>query len=320
MLLHTTRLVGLTLLALSCTPPPPRRAAFTPVARPEPPAPPPVPASPPAPPPRLYDHVVIVSFDGMRPDAMVQADAPTLHRLAAEGASAQNARTIDMSSTLPAHSSMLTGVDVDVHGMDFDEHRPERGFVRASTIFQEARRAGFASAMFVSKSKLRHIALPQSLDVYAQPSHQCGGVSREAARYLATAPAGITFVHFGEPDVAGHHRGWMGEAYFAGIVRADRCLATVVRGIASRSDRVLLIVSADHGGHGFHHGTLDPLDLHIPWIAVGPHVRRGAFATPVRTTDTAATALAALRIPPPAGIVGRPVAEALDPTVEAPAR
>ncbi len=310
-----TRFVVMMAFALGCSPTP-RRARYVapPTALVEP-APLPAPTAPTAPPRRLYDHVVIVSFDGMRPDAMAQADAPALHRLAAAGASAQNARTIDMSSTLPAHSSMLTGVDVDVHGMDFDEHRPERGFVRAPTIFQEARRAGFASAMFVSKSKLRHIALPQSLDVYAQPSHQCGGVAREAARYLNTAPAGITFVHFGEPDVAGHHRGWMGPEYLTGIARADRCLDVVLRGIASRTDRTLLIVSADHGGHGFHHGTLDPRDLQIPWIAVGPSVRPGPFATPVRTTDTAATALRALLIPPPAGIVGRPVEEVLDASV-----
>lgn len=255
----------------------------------------------------------------MRPDAIAQADAPTLQRLSAVGATAQNARTIDMSSTLPAHSSMLTGVDVDVHGMDFDEHRPERGFVRARTIFQEARAAGFSAAMFVSKSKLRHIAIPDSLDVYSQPSHQCGGVAREASRYLPTARPGVTFIHFGEPDVAGHHRGWMGPEYLTGIARADRCLATVMRGLAARSDRTLLIVSADHGGHGFHHGTLDPRDLQIPWIAVGSHVRAGAFATPVRTTDTAATALRALLIAPPAGIVGRPVEEVLDAAVSAPA-
>src|SRR6195952_2366302 len=81
----------------------------------------PAPVAPAAPtaPVRLYDQVVIVSFDGMRPDAMEQALAPTLHRLRAEGAYAADAQTINMSSTLPSHSSMLTGVDVDVHGMDF---------------------------------------------------------------------------------------------------------------------------------------------------------------------------------------------------------
>ncbi len=118
--------------------------------------------------------------------------------------------------------------------------------------------------------------------------------------------------------MAGHHRGWMGPEYLTGIARADRCLDVVLRGIASRTDRTLLIVSADHGGHGFHHGTLDPRDLQIPWIAVGPSVRPGPFTTPVRTTDTAATALRALLIPPPAGIVGRPVEEALDASVTSP--
>jgi predicted AlkP superfamily pyrophosphatase or phosphodiesterase len=264
---------------------------------------------------RPYDHVVIVSFDGMRPDGMERADAPTLHRLRAEGAAALQAQTIGDSSTLPSHSSMLSGVEVRAHGMDFDDFHPERGFIRVPTALYVAHDAGLSTAMFVSKIKLRHIALPGSLDVWSRPHWSCERVATAAAEYLATSAPGITFIHFSEPDDSGHRFGWMRARYLQAIARSDRCLTTVMASLESRADhdRVLVIATADHGGHGRRHGTHSPLDLHIPWVAWGARVTRGDFPDPVRTTDTAATALGALGLPVPASFSGHPVQRVLGP-------
>ncbi len=272
-------------------------------------------------PARPYDHVVVVSFDGMRPDGMELANAPTLHRLRTEGAAALYAETVGDSSTLPSHSSMLAGVEVRVHGMNFDDFRPERGFIRVPTALYVAHDLGFATAMFVSKTKLRHIALPGSLDRWSLPHWSCERVAAAAAEYLATAPAGITFIHFSEPDDSGHRFGWMRERYLQAITRSDRCFSTVMSAIETRPDhdRMLVIATADHGGHGQGHGTHNPVDLHIPWVAWGAQVTRGDFTHPVRTTDTAATALAALGVAIPAAFTGRPVLRVLT-RAAAPAR
>jgi hypothetical protein len=269
----------------------------------------------PTPSARPYDHVVIVSFDGMRPDGMERAPAPTLHRLRAEGAYALRAETVGDSSTLPSHSSMLSGVEVEVHGMEFDDFRPHREFIRVPTVLYRAHDLGLATAMFVAKAKLRHIAIPGSLDVWSFPHWSCPRVARAAAEYLPTAPPGITFIHFEEPDGAGHRFRWMSRQYIDAIARTDACLATVMAAIESRADRdrVLVMVSADHGGHGRRHGSHDPLDLHIPWIAWGSRVTRGDFDAPVRTTDTGVTAMAALGLPIPAELTGHVVTRALDP-------
>ncbi len=260
-----------------------------------------------------YDHVVIVSFDGLRPDGLMSAEAPTLHRMRAEGAWANHASTIPDSSTLPAHSSMLTGDPVRAHGMNFDDFRPERGFIRTPTVLYRAHDAGFATAMFVAKPKLRHMAIPGSVDLWSLPSHACERVAAAAARYLPSARPGVTFIHFGEPDGAGHRRGWMSRTYLDAVARTDRCFATVMQAIESRADRdrVLVMISADHGGHGRRHGTHRPEDISIPWIAWGSRVTRGDFDEPVNTMDTAATALAALGLPVPEGSRGRVVPRAI---------
>lgn len=263
-------------------------------------------------PSRPYDHVVIVSFDGLRPDGMEQAEAPTMDRLRAEGAAATSAETVGDSSTLPSHSSMLTGVEVREHGMTFDDFRPHRGFIRVPTVMYRAHDAGLATAMFVAKDKLRHIAIPGSLDVWSNPSYRCERVASAAAQYLATSPPGATFIHFGEPDGAGHRHRWMSAEYLAAIARTDACLATVMASLEARADRhrVLVILTADHGGHGRRHGSHDPQDLHIPWVIWGARVQRGDFSDPVRTTDTGATTLAALGLPIPAELTGRVIARA----------
>ncbi len=263
---------------------------------------------------RPYDHVVVVSFDGMRPDGMELAQAPTLHRLRAEGAAALHAETVGDSSTLPSHSSMLAGVEVRVHGMEFDDFRPERGFIRVPTAMYLAHDAGLSTAMFVAKTKFRHIAIPGSLDRWSLPHWSCERVAAAAAEHLASAQPGITFVHFAEPDDAGHRHGWMRAHYLEAIARADRCFATVLGAVEARADhdRFLVMATADHGGHGRRHGTHAPEDLHIPWIAWGGRVLRGDFDDPVRTTDTAATILAALGLAVPPDWTGRVQRRALE--------
>ena len=65
----------------------------------------------------LTRNVVVVSIDGLRPDAIITYSAPTLQRLMREGSYTLSARTIDPSKTLPSHTSMLTGQPPDRHGV-----------------------------------------------------------------------------------------------------------------------------------------------------------------------------------------------------------
>jgi arylsulfatase A-like enzyme len=262
---------------------------------------------------RPYDHVVLLSIDGLRPDAIALSDAPNLERLSQRGLSATEARTITLSYTLPSHASMLAGVDAPTHGLVHNDFTPRHGFSRAPTALYFAHDAGLATAMFVSKPKFRHLAIPGSVDVFERPSYQCPAVARRAASYIANVGAGLTFVHLSEPDSAGHDRGWMTVAYLRAIAAADVCLGALLTAIEARRDRdrFLLIVTSDHGGHGRTHGSTREVDRRIPWIAWGSAVRPGPHTEPVSVMDSAATALAALGLPLPPELEGRPVRAAL---------
>lgn len=62
-------------------------------------------------------HVVIVSFDGLRPDLIDPRLTPNLCRLQAAGVTLGNHRTIHPSETRSAFPSLVTGATPDRHGM-----------------------------------------------------------------------------------------------------------------------------------------------------------------------------------------------------------
>jgi arylsulfatase A-like enzyme len=259
-------------------------------------------------------RVIIVSEDGMRPDLLGHAGTPVHDRLMREGSFTLKARTIRQASTLPAHAAMLSGFDVVEHGLYWNSWKPERGFIRVPTVFTAAGGAGHGSAAFVGKQKLAHITVPGSVDVFERPGYYCKKVAAEAASYFVEHRPQIEFVHFSDPDDRGHAKGWMSPEQVAAVAETDKCLGLLIDAVESAGlkEETLIIVSADHGGHGHGHvGYRNEQDRLIPWIAWGAGVRPShRIEGTVNTFDTAATALWALGHPPPQGLLGRAIAEA----------
>jgi predicted AlkP superfamily pyrophosphatase or phosphodiesterase len=262
---------------------------------------------------RVTDHVIVVSIDGLRPDAIERYQARTLQRLMAEGRYSLSAQTISLSFTLPSHTSMLTGVDADRHGVTWNSDKVETvGVVTVPTVFSVARDAGFSTAAFFSKPKLKHLERPGSIDHVTGPR---GGVFPwnstklvdHVERYLRTANPNLTFVHLADADLAGHTYGWMSNTYGMAVRQSDAALARVLRLADARfgAGGYSVIVTADHGGHDRTHGTTDRIDTTIPWIVWGAGVQRGDTLTGIRTMDTAATALWMLGLDAPPSWVGR---------------
>src|SRR5688572_4140200 len=116
----------------------------------------------------VSSHIVIISVDGLRPDAIAKYNATTLLKLRNEGAAAAHAQTIFPSKTLPSHASMVTGVTPAVHGITWNSDKTgEFGFVKVETVFELAKNQGFTTAGFFSKAKFHHLMKPGTLD-YAQ--------------------------------------------------------------------------------------------------------------------------------------------------------
>lgn len=267
---------------------------------------------------RVTDHVIVVSIDGLRPDAIAKYHAPTLSRLMREGRYSLSAQTIALSLTLPSHTSMLTGVDSDQHGITWNSDRTSSaGHVAVPTIFGIAHEAGFSTAAFFSKTKFNHLGTPGALDHMSAPKGGAfpwtsGKTVDNVRRYLATATPNLTFIHLADADMAGHYNGWMGRAYGVAVREADAGLARILALADQRfgRGRYSVIVTADHGGHGRRHGSTDKRDTTIPWIVWGAGVQPGDTLTGIRTMDTAATVLWMLGLEAPPAWTGRSLAGA----------
>lgn len=258
------------------------------------------------------EHVLIISIDGLRPDALEQADTPILDSLRARGAYTAAAQTILPGATLISHASMLSGMTPDKHGITWNVHEPILGKINGPTVFSVAHDADLSTAMVVGKPRLEHIVLPSSVDIYDYAGFTDSQVVDHALEIIQTGLPNLLFIHLPDVDTAGHATGWMSTSQSTVISWTDGLIGEILAKLRTEGylDHTLIIITSDHGGSGFDHGSDSPEDVTIPWLAVGPGVPAGlTLQREVRIYDTASTVLYALELPIPSRWDGQPVLE-----------
>ena len=66
----------------------------------------------------------VADMGGEYPDVVALLHLPWHEALYRKGSYSWNARTIRTASTLPSHAAMLSGVDVNQHGLSWNNWRP----------------------------------------------------------------------------------------------------------------------------------------------------------------------------------------------------
>ena len=274
-------------------------------------------------------NIVLITLDTTRADRLgatgdTEARTPALDALAARGAVFEQAFS-SVPLTLPAHTSILTGLSPDLHGVH-DNGR----FVAADTLETVAERLasrGYATGAFVSAIVLdAGFGLDQGFDVYDdtvaderdplsfEVARRRGGETTERALAWLNERDGEPFfiwVHYYDA-----HRPLdppppfdeIPDPYAAGIAYMDAQVARLLEGVARAAGgrEVLTIAVGDHGESFDEHGesthgilVYDPT-LHVPLIAAGPGFEPGArSAAFARIEDVAPTLLAAAGMSPP---------------------
>lgn len=269
-------------------------------------------------------RAVVISIDGLRPDLLLRAATPEIHKLIAQGSFTFWARTTAMAITLPSHTSMLTGVTPDKHGIYWNSDLPLKVPIYPAwpTLFEVAKRAGYTTGMVAGKSKFATLAKPGTLDwqfIPDQPLTTDDVVVHDAVQIIHDHQPQVLFVHFPNVDTAGHAAGWGSAAQMAAIEHADACVGQVMAALDQQKllGATFLILTSDHGGAGLSHGPDDERSRNIPWIAVGPGIRKAYDLTQlneltVHTEDTFATVCYLLNIHPPRPIDGHAVLPILE--------
>src|SRR5512139_684075 len=115
-------------------------------------------------------RVLILSIDGLRPDAISLAPMPNLQKLMQSSAHTLSAQTVYPSVTLISHTSMLTGLCPAKHGVNWNDYIPENGIAEGTDLFDVAHAAGLETWMFVGKQKLKQITDSTSLTGFVKGS------------------------------------------------------------------------------------------------------------------------------------------------------
>lgn len=257
-------------------------------------------------------HVILVSMDGAAPYVIHQSNMPNLKKMAREGSYTWTAKTILPSITLPSHTSMVTGVGPEVHGILWNDWIPENGLVKVATVFSLAKQNGSSTALITAKPKFRHLDVPGTIDNFELVIGDADRVAHKAVQVFREQRPNFMMVHFRDADAAGHALGWGSREQKKSLEVVDAALGELLKMIEDLDllNDTVFIVTADHGGHKKTHGSNLPEDVNIPWIAFGKGAHQGAQVQPIRTLDTAATSLWLLGIPVPKSFQGQPVLSA----------
>jgi arylsulfatase A-like enzyme len=288
------------------------------------------------------ERVVLVTIDTLRADRVgaygdALAHTPTLDAAAAVGVRFEAAIS-PTPITLPAHATLLTGLEPPRHGV-----RGNGAFALPSeipTLAEQMHAAGFATAAFVGAIVLdRHYGLDRGFQHYddtmsLRHAAQGGGYAeRRAAQvvdaalgWLAGAPSRFfLWAHLYDPhadyDPPPEWKDRVaGDAYRSEIAYVDAQLRRLLDGIAARfpDGRTLVVLTADHGeslgehGESTHSFTLYDATQRVPLIVTGPGIPHGAVLTNVvRLADVAPTVLARAGAKPLDGIDGVDLSAAL---------
>jgi arylsulfatase A-like enzyme/Tfp pilus assembly protein PilF len=283
----------------------------------------------------VVERVVLVSIDTLRADHVgcYGADfarTPTLDRLAAEGV--RFAAAISPAPlTLPAHTTLLTGIDPPLHGVRHNSiFRLSR---EIPTLAERMQKAGFATAAFVGAFVLEaRYGLARGFDLYddrmaARPSSDQVGYAERPANHVVDAASAwiegaprrfLLWVHFYDPHLAhsppaGFAAAFAERPYDGEIAFVDAQIARLLAALERRfgSEGVLVVVTSDHGeslgehGEPSHSYGLYDATQRVPLILRGPGLPAGRVVeSQVRLQDVAPTLLARVGAEPLPGATG----------------
>ena len=272
-----------------------------------------------APPP----SVVLITLDTTRADHVGRVDegaalTPSLDALAANGLRFRRALTAS-PLTLPAHCSLLTGLEPPAHGVRDNGVASLPGGI--PTLAEAFAKRGYRTAAFVASRVLdRRFGLARGFEVYddfivaerpgehGYPERDAAGVTSAALSWAASAKldAGrpyFLWVHYYDPHSpylppGDWKRASAARRYAGEIAFVDREIGRLLGGLPGAGRRVVAAVG-DHGEMLGEHGEkehgvfLYESALAVPLILSGPNVPRGRVVDgPVATRGLAATLLA----------------------------
>lgn len=253
-----------------------------------------------APRPAVFDHVLVVSVDGLRSDALLtlpKGSLPGFEQLE-RGAFTLNARCDpEFSVTLPNHTAMLTGRPVHGpagHDWVLNDEAPKGVTLHSNhgayvpSIFDVAHDRGVRTALFAGKPKFSLYDVSYDAEhgapdttgadegrdkldrfVFTLKTQEITDGALDALAHLGERT--LVFAHYATTDLTAHAAGWdvtPGSRYVKAVQEVDAELARILA--ACDADPALrgktaIVLTADHGG-GAPLRSHDRADMWVDYV------------------------------------------------------
>jgi hypothetical protein len=221
--------------------------------------------------------VLFIGIDGVRADALQQANTPVIDSLVATGFYTFDSWHTGITVSGPSWSTMLTGVNYPKHGVTNNNYTGSKfnqypDFSRRVTNIDS------------TLNGMKIIEWPPLIDnMYNDkwrwklktPDGDGDATATVAETQLLNDSIDFAFVYFDQCDLTGHNSGFSptNPAYMQAIENVDIQVGRVVRTIAQRTNYAnenwLILMTTDHGGTGKNHGGYSYVERHIWWLASG---------------------------------------------------
>ena len=253
-------------------------------------------------------RVLIMTFDGIRVDALEQANTPNIDILIREGSASFATRDVMPSITLPNYTSHLCGAGPEVHGVA--DNRWKVDDFKLTAVEKDAE-GYFPSSFQVLKDQVKGIRtafyhnwkpliLPYNPKVFddtlcvGDPDYdQLWDRAMVFLKDHKDEPS-FVFLYNVHTDHIGHKHQWMSPEYIQSIEEGDVQVGRMLEFLKAEGmydDSHIMFIS-DHGGIAYGHGGVSPEEMIVPWVIKGPGIKKGFTITEANNTvNTASTVI-----------------------------
>lgn len=227
---------------------------------------------------------LFIGIDGVRSDALQQANTPNLDSLFATGISTYESWNLGVTSSGPAWTSMCTGVWEAKHrvfnnsyaGSDFNNYPFFPNYIKQINPDLKCVQIITWNPMDDADKGTGGNVYNAMWDLSIDAGNLGQGLVRDAAEIqLQDADLDVLFVHFDETDAAGHGSGFSPSVpnYMNAIIEADNQIGDVLAALRARptyaNEDWIIVGTTDHGGQGLGHGGNSDDERAIWWFSSG---------------------------------------------------
>jgi len=260
-------------------------------------------------------NALLVSWDGVRRDVLKEmleaGKLPNLAGVIKAGSLQDIVIRGQRTQTRPGHAKMLTGLCASQTGISANS---SPGCVPAGcTLFDRLRKAPrtgkVATIVVTGKTYVGTLFAESraSIDTYDAGSRLAEATGPAALSALARhrQQRFFAFVHFSDPDAAGHSSGEGSDHYLEAIVTCDRWLGLILGQLRKHGleEKTAVYVTTDHG---FDKGRRTHQDAPEIWLATSDRrVTRGGELADIPATILSGFGLDPGKLEPP--LLGKPL-------------